>query len=232
MGKKELTRYSHDGVSPSKEKEFGSNPLLVSDLGNVMTLATGGGIAAAAVIVAGDIVTGGIATGITLGVSALLGFASKRGRLKMRLAQIAQQEVALPKGSTKSLLPLAGRFFPLEFEVEALEPLQRESLNRRLSENDPRNMTKRSYLVKTVKGKTHYYELPSTNPVESWDVLFAQETGRLIDTYRPNAQAMYNQLDSRKTLDIATAKLRVALDKGQGKQTPIWIKELASQKLY
>lgn len=235
MGRKktEVEVYrSGEYFDESKAKKVDFGPLTIPD---VMTLLVGanGAFGAAMVLAGGELVLGGITAGAVALVSGLTATWGNSERLKYKLGQMNPAFKALPKGSTKTMIPLVGkRLFPMEFRIESMEPRISESINRSLDSQDPRNMVSRAYIVKTVKGKVKVAPVNSTDPMESWDKLFKQETGKVIDEFRPNSKYIYDKLESRKILDIASAKIRVTLDKGQGKDTPVWIQELADQKLY
>ena len=216
--------------SSAKKVDFG--PVTIPD---IMTILIGAHAAPVAVLTAaaGDLVTFGVVGGIGAVLSLLTGTWGNSERLKHVLGRMDRGFVALPKGSVKTMIPFVGkRLFPVEFRVESLEPRIPESINRSLQSQDPRNMVTRAYIVKTVKGKVQIAPTNSMDPMESWDKLFKQETGKVIDEFRPNSKYIYDKLESKKILDIATAKIRVSLDKGQGKDSPVWVQELASKPLY
>lgn len=180
---------------------------------------------------AGDLVTGGIATGVIGITSFFLHAANQENELKKALKRHGKTTTPLPRGLWKSLIPFGHKLFPVEFRIEATVPKAEQSKNVALSEDDPRNQKNVSYIVKKGKGGLKVYDMTLPDPMESWDSLFVQETGCPIDRFRPEAAGIYRQLESAKILDVATAKVRVALDAGQGRQSPIWLKNLASRPL-
>jgi hypothetical protein len=216
----------------SKAKKVDFGPVTIPDIMTVLVGANAVPIAVAFTAV-GDIMTGGLIAGSATVVSLLTATWGNSERLKYKLGQMNPAFRSLPKGSGKTMIPFLGkRIFPMEFRIESMEPRIPESINRSLQSQDPRNMVSRAYIVKTVKGKVKVAPANSMDAMESWDKLFKQETGKVIDEFRPNSKYIYDKLESRKILDIASAKIRVTLDKGQGKDTPVWIQELASEKLY
>lgn len=184
---------------------------------------------ATAVVASGDFITGGIATGLVMAVSSLIHSRTQKVDLARALHRQGKVLTPLPAGSWKSLIPFGHKIFPMEFRVEAIKPKAVQSLNMSLSADDVRNQQKVSYIVKKGKGGIKVYELTPTDPMESWDALFVQEIGQTIDRFRPEATSIYRKLESAKTIDIANAKLQVALDRGQGKKTPLWVQNLASR---
>lgn len=184
---------------------------------------------ATAVIASGDLLAGGIATGIIAVASSIVHSLTQKGDVAKALRSQGELLTPLPRGTWKSMIPFGHKIFPLEFRVETVKTKSPQSVNLSLSADDPRNQKKVSYIVKKGKGGIKIYEMTPTDPMESWDALFVQETGKTIDRFRPEARSIYRQLDSNNALDIAGAKLRVALDKGQGKKSPIWVQNLASR---
>lgn len=180
---------------------------------------------------AGDILTGGIATGVIGAASVIIHASNQEHELKKALNRNGKSATPLPRGLWKSLIPFGHKFFPMEFRVESTVPKADQSKNMALSEDDPRNQRQVSYIVKKGKGGIKVYEVTSPDPMESWDSLFVQETGYTIDRFRPEAAGIYRQLESPNIIDVAAAKVKVALDAGQGRKSPLWLKNLASRPL-
>lgn len=216
--------------SNAEKVSFG--PVTIPDIMTVIISANAAPIAIASAAV-GEAMLGGVIAGSAAVLSLLTATWGNSERLKNVLGRMDKGFVSLPKGSAKTMIPFVGkRLFPVEFRIEAMDSRIPESINRSLPSQDPRNMVSRGYIVKTVKGKVKVAPTNSLDPMESWDKLFKQETGKVIDEFRPNSKYIYDKLESKKILDIATAKIRVSLDKGQGKDSPVWVQELASKPLY
>lgn len=218
----------------NKAKDLPSSPISFMDLLSAITLTTGSAVAIPIIATAGDFATGGIVGGVSLALATVTSMTGKRDRLRWKLAQISNNRnsyIEMPEGINKSMLPLVDRIFPVEFRIESVQPRAEESLNRSLSKNDPRNMITRFYIVKTVRGKTKYHELPSNDPMESWDKLFAQETGGYIDAHRPGQAHIYRKMERATKTEITAAKLKVTLDKTLNRETPIWIEEVARKSI-
>lgn len=217
----------------SKAEKVDFGPMTIPDIMTVLIGANGVGAAIPIIVLTGDLVNGGILAGAATLISGLTATWGNSERLRYQLGRMNPAFSSLPKGSAKTMIPFIGkRLFPMEFRMETMEPRIPESINRSLQSKDPRNMVSRAYIVKTVKGKVKIAPANSMDAMESWDKLFKQETGKVIDEFRPNSKYIYDKLESKKILDIATAKIRVSLDKGQGKDSPVWVQELASKPLY
>lgn len=217
----------------SKSKELSGGPINVLDLFSSLTLSFSASVAVPVMALGGDFVTGGIVAGAGTLIGIVSSVYAKKARVESNVAKLQNNRTyaVLPKGINKTLLPFGKRLFPAEFRVESIQEKSEESINRSFSRKDPRNLTSRSYVVKTVNGKMRYCELPSNDPLESWDKLFKQETGEFIDSYRAGKSLMYRKIENPNKAEVTAAKVKTAVDKVLNKETPIWIEEVAKKTL-
>lgn len=181
-------------------------------------------------LVAGDVMGAGVAGLVAAAIATVTNTEGRKDRLQYKVARLqnSRSEASLPKGIRKSLLPFGARLFPTEFRVESMRELAEESINRSFPRNHPINMAKTSYVVKTVKGKFQYADVSGSDPRESWDKLFKQETGEYLDAFRPGkGAAIYQKMANPTKMEIAAAKVKTNVDKALNKDTPAWIEEVA-----
>lgn len=136
--------------------------------------------------------------------------------------------VTRPKGLWKSFLPggLKRHQHAYLFEGRALKPGYLQDAKQGI--NHPSNATPIRYTLKRVKGGVKVYSSFVRHPMEAWDKLYFDETGKDINNSRLETEEYYKNLSDPSVSDIVVAKMSRGLYRMRKKPVPLWLEDTAN----
>lgn len=134
------------------------------------------------------------------------------------------------KGMWKTFLPFGHKLFPYAYRITGTKAKPKSLQDIRYSATNKVNVLPVNYILKRVNGGVAVYSELLPHPMDNWDKLYFDETGRNINESRPASEKYYKLLENPSRTEIATARISRNVNNFKNKETPLWLDEMANAK--